>query len=243
MSYNIQVGGDGRLDAIEKVIRGIRPDVAGIIEASSRGNTVHLADRLGLEVAFGEARSGHHLAWLSRRPILRVVNHDLPRISKTLLEIEIEIGDGASVHLFAAHLASSHEEAQFPRVGEIRSILGVLATLGKRPHALVGDFNALTAEDGVGQPPPDVVPKGEAMPGAAREALQLVLDSGYVDCFRQLHRCAGYTYPAHAPWLRLDYVFASPTLAGSLMSCEVVISAGAAQASDHLAIAAEFAST
>ena len=49
----------------------------------------------------------------------------------------------------------------------------------------------------------------------------------------------GYTYPADAPWLRLDYAFASPDLAPRLAACDVVANDLAARASDHLPLVVE----
>lgn len=61
--------------------------------------------------------------------------------------------------------------------------------------------------------PPGVEKRGEARPGAERRAIRLLVDAGYVDCYRALHpEEAGYTYPSDAPWLRLDYIFSSPLL-------------------------------
>jgi exonuclease III len=90
-------------------------------------------------------------------------------------------------------------------------------------------------------PPAGVVPRGEAVAGTPRLVLPQILQEEYVDCYRRLHpHEPGYTYPAHAPWLRLDYVFASPALAKRLVACDVVGGADAQQASDHLPVAATF---
>ncbi len=68
--------------------------------------------------------------------------------------------------------------------------------------------------------------------------------AGYVDCFRQVNPgVAGFTCPAAAPAGRIDFIFASPELAGSLTSSQILISGTnvcAEQASDHLPVVAEF---
>ena len=79
------------------------------------------------------------------------------------------------------------------------------------------------------------------MPGAARQTIRLILDAGYVDCYRLRHpREPGYTYPSDAPWLRLDDIFAAQSLARCLVECDVATSTQALQASDHLPVWAEF---
>ena len=45
--------------------------------------------------------------------------------------------------------------------GRLRVIAAIIAR--QRPHLLVGDCNALRADDPIGTPPPGVVPRGEAV--------------------------------------------------------------------------------
>jgi endonuclease/exonuclease/phosphatase family metal-dependent hydrolase len=237
LAYNIWDGGADRLGAIAALIRGERPDAVALVETTA-ASAAALADRLGLDHAFGEGNSvfGVDVSWLSRRPVRRPRNHRLPPLAKTLLEVEVD-----GLRLFATHLASRHEEHVHPREGEIRAILGVLERVDG-PHLLVGDFNALRPGDPVGAPPPGVEPRGEALPGAPRTVLAPLAAAGYVDCYRALHDKPGYTYPADAPWLRLDYAFASRELAPRLAACDVVASDLAARASDHLPLVVELRS-
>ncbi len=92
---------------------------------------------------------------------------------------------------------------------------------------LVGDFNAVHPRDEVGSPPPE-----EELEHVSRRPVELVLEAGFVDSFRELHPVdRGWTYVAWQPWARLDHVFARKLP----RSCEVVES----DASDHLALVAE----
>ena len=78
----------------------------------------------------------------------------------------------------------------------------------------------------------------------ARGTIRLLREAGYVDSFRRLNaRAWGFTCPAKAPAGRIDYIFASPELAGRLSSCYVVTEGNdvtGAEASDHLPVLAEF---
>jgi endonuclease/exonuclease/phosphatase family metal-dependent hydrolase len=78
----------------------------------------------------------------------------------------------------------------------------------------------------------------------ARGTIRLLRRAGYVDSFRQVNaRSTGFTCPAKAPAGRIDYIFASPELAGRLSSCYVVTEGNGLpgeQASDHLPVLAEF---
>jgi exodeoxyribonuclease-3 len=237
LSYNIWNGGGERLALVARVIRGARPAAVALQEATAE-SAAALAHELGMELVFGEGNSifGLHVAWLSRLPVRAAANHRLPALSKSLLEI-----DTGAFRLFTTHLASRHEEHAYPRHGEVAALLEVLRGVAG-PHVLAGDLNSLQPGDRVGTPPSGTVPFGEAVPGAARSVLTPLADAGYVDCFRALHPAAGgFTYPAHAPWLRLDYVFASPAAASRLRACDVVAEDPAATASDHLAVLATFA--
>jgi exodeoxyribonuclease-3 len=237
-SYNILEGGGDRLAAIGEVIRREQPDAVALLEANSRAHAATLAHELGMTLVFGEANSAFHIAWLSRLPIRRSANHRQPILAKTLLEIEVSWA-GVPLRLFATHLASRHDGSA--PVDEIAAIRDVLGPPASTPHLLVGDFNALAPGDPVGDPPPGQEKRGDARDGAGRPAIRDLLAAGYVDCYRALHPTApGYTYATDRPWLRLDYLFASPELAGYLQMCDLVTSAPAAQASDHFPVWAAF---
>ncbi|HEY7349954.1 MAG TPA: endonuclease/exonuclease/phosphatase family protein [Ktedonobacterales bacterium] len=79
---------------------------------------------------------------------------------------------------------------------------------------------------------------------APRGGFDLLSQAGYVDCFRALHpREPGFTWPSALPAGRIDYIFASPTLAGRLSACAVETRGDdidGAAASDHLPVSAAF---
>jgi exodeoxyribonuclease III len=238
LSYNIREGGDDRLAGIADVIRQQQPDVVALLEATSRAHVLTLAQDLRMQLAFGEANNSVHVAWLSRLPIQRTQNHCLAALAKTLLEIEV-VWEGAPLRLFATHLASRWDGRQ--PVDEVPAILDVLRPLPGQPHLLVGDLNALRPGDPVGIPPRGVEKRGDALPGVERRAIRLILDAGYVDCYRSLHpETPGYTYPSDAPWLRLDYILASPQMAARVWGSDIVMGEEAERASDHFPIWAEF---
>jgi len=238
LSYNIRLGGEDRLPDIEKIIRREKPDLVALLEANNLAKAGALANNLRMQLTFGEANGTFHIAWLSNLPVLRSENHCLPILAKTLLEIEV-LWKGGVVRLFATHLASSHDKVT--PAEEVSAILSVLGPLAGEPHLLVGDFNSLAPGDPVGTPPPGVEAWGDAAKSAPRQAIGLLLEAGYVDCYRRLHpRSSGYTYPSDQPWLRLDYVFATPQVAARLRACEIIRTKVARRASDHFPICAVF---
>jgi endonuclease/exonuclease/phosphatase family metal-dependent hydrolase len=78
----------------------------------------------------------------------------------------------------------------------------------------------------------------------ARGTLRLLRNAGYVDSFRRASpHSSGFTCPARAPSGRIDYIMASPELAGRLAACYVLTEGDGVfgyQASDHLPVLAEF---
>ena len=79
---------------------------------------------------------------------------------------------------------------------------------------------------------------------APRASIRLLLEAGYVDCYRHIHpKARGFTCPAASPAGRIDFIFASPEMAAHLETCYVLTDGegmpGSA-ASDHLAIGGEF---
>lgn len=238
VSYNILLGGEARISAIGEVLKAQDADVVALLEANSRENAVVLANQLGMETAFGEANSPFHVAWLSRIPVRKLENHRLPELAKTLLQIDIE-WEGEPLSLFATHLGSRHDRQQPAQ--EVPAILEVLGPFSGRPHLLVGDFNTVRFGDPVGAPPPGVEWRVDSLDSATGEAISLMLDAGYLDCYRAINPYdAGYTYKSEHPWLRLDYIFASPRMARRLDACDVVKGEDLEQASDHLPLWARF---
>lgn len=71
VTYNICQGGEDRLTAIAEIIRTQRPDAAALLEATDYAKAETLARNLGMQLAFGDANNGIHIAWLSHLPIRR----------------------------------------------------------------------------------------------------------------------------------------------------------------------------
>ena len=235
MSYNILLGGQDRLACIARTIHGVRPDAVALAEANVRAHAEALARDLEMALAFGEANSDFHVAWLSRLPIRSSHNHRRDVFTKTLLEVVVE-WQSMEIGLFATHLSAGKGEAEPRRLQEVEAIVDVLSSDTRRPHLLVGDLNAMPPGEAPGQPPP-----GE-LADVRGEALVPLLSAGYLDCYRALHPAAsGYTHTTDQPWLRLDYIFASAELAPRLRACDIVTGADAAPCSDHFPIWAEFA--
>ena len=249
VTYNIRHGGVGRVDAIAAVIRGCKPDVVVLQEATRPDVVRALADQAGL--AEHGSHRGQSLGFLSRIPIARAVWRR-PLLSRhAFLELAPA---GRDVHIVGVHLSAVHAAwTERRRLIELASLLRTVRARQHGFHVLAGDFNTLAPGErlDVQRLPPRLRPLVWLSGGSIRwKTVAAVLAAGYADTWRRLHGegagddasgDAGWTFPTWDPHLRLDYVFAPGAEAERVTRCEVVTAAGVAAASDHLPLFAELA--
>lgn len=243
LSYNILAGGENRLPLIASVIQQQQPDIVALQEARSRSNAEALAHQLDMSFTFGEAHNTNkdHVVWLSRLPVIHAENHPLPIFAKTLLEIEV-IWKGMPLALFTTHLKAGQDlEGEQRRVAEMQAILQLLQAHQNQSQVLVGDFNTLHPTDhpNVSAYVAVLKARGEEAPTPQfpRKVIPLLLEAGYVDCYRALHPFTpeDTSYTSHQA-LRVDYIFASSRLAERLSACDIIREGDAQSASDHFPI-------
>jgi exodeoxyribonuclease-3 len=154
--------------------------------------------------------------------------------------IEVVPAD-VDLRLFGLHLSAVHAAwTEHRRVLELRALLRSVARHQDGFHALAGDFNTLA---------PGELLQLKRLPWRLRpfvwlsggrikwRTVQIVLDAGYVDAFRQHHAAEpGLTMPSWDPHVRLDYVFVPQRYAARVMRCDVVRHADTLTASDHLPV-------
>jgi endonuclease/exonuclease/phosphatase family metal-dependent hydrolase len=275
MSYNIFLGGAGRMEPITSVVRDVRPDLLGIQEADDEVAVARLADAMGMDYVYGMANTIHHVAFLSRLPIVGSRNHPHPGIlRKTMLEVQVRLPNSTDLTLFVIHLnATATIGGERRRLREMDAILQSIGPRATIPHLMFGDCNSLAPGDTVvfksltahyanrvrakvelGAPRRErQMTIGALLDRGTRSGLfvgetllprhliRQVLDAGYVDCYRYLHPDEpGYTFPAPAPAIRLDYMFAPAALRTWLLSCDVVDLPATASASDHRPLLTRF---
>ncbi|QBD77017.1 hypothetical protein EPA93_13785 [Ktedonosporobacter rubrisoli] len=254
ITYNISYGGQERVPLIAQILRDQNPDLVALQEANDRSNAEKLASMLNMHLIYGESDNSFRVAWLSRLPVLRVSNYQLPfllegprtefTMEKTLLGIDVE-WNGEVANLYTTHLQSRYpDEYEECRLREVEAILEEIQPMRERPFLLTGDLNAFAPGD-----PVDFLPIGEedfADPRLIEQGKRLAIArlkaAGLVDCYRVLNPTqAGYTSNARrGPSQRNDYCFASPRLALSLHSCQVIMNELTPKASDHLPVQVEF---
>ncbi|MGH2388396.1 MAG: endonuclease/exonuclease/phosphatase family protein [Chloroflexota bacterium] len=151
MSYNIFLGGVGRMDAITAVVRETAPDLLGIQEADDEAAIAHLAQDAEMTYVYGRANLTHHIALLSRFPLIDSTNHPHPGIMrKTLLEAHVRLPNGAPLLLFVTHLSASLTVlGERHRLREMEAILGTISDRIESPHLFLGDYNAIAPGDGL----------------------------------------------------------------------------------------------
>ena len=242
LSYNIRFGGLGREDALSAVINHVAPDLVVFQEATHPVVIERLAATTGM--SFWAARERHSIGYISRREIAYHEWHYPAGARHSFLEI-VPTSDKDS-RIFGLHLSARFSKwDERRRAREIRALLEGIKRHQDGFHVLVGDYNTLA---------PDEVLEVNRFPAwirgliwisgrkLQRETIQVMLDAGYFDMYRTLHKEEkGYTFPTWDPHVRLDYVFAPKVFADRLPKCEVITEPPEVikAASDHLPLLLE----
>jgi endonuclease/exonuclease/phosphatase family metal-dependent hydrolase len=239
LSYNICRGGRGKEEPLCAAIAEACPDVVVLQEATDPAVVKRLAAGTGM--AQWASGRGDSLGFMSRRPVRHYQWHR-PRISRHAF-LEIQPGPG-ELRVFGVHLSALYAAwTERRRVFELRALLAAITRHQHGFHVLTGDFNTVA--------PGDLL-DFRLLPSRLRalvwlsggsinwKTIQLILDAGYTDGYRTLHRAdPGYTFPTWSPHVRLDYVFVPTAFAARLERCAIVKSAAAVVASDHFPFLSE----
>jgi endonuclease/exonuclease/phosphatase family metal-dependent hydrolase len=234
LSYNIHFGGRKKQEQIAQVINAIAPDVVVFQEAIAPDVIEYLSRACGMP--YQAARLKHSMGFISRIEIAHYEWH-YPRGSKhSFLEIQLS---GSETRVFGLHLSARFSKwSERKRHREICALLDGIKQHQHGFHVIVGDFNTLA---------PGEVFNLHLMPlwiraliwlsgrDIRRDAIQTMLDAGYLDGFRALYPDdKGYTFPVWQPHVRLDYVFLPARYLPRVKSCEVVREPSLVKnASDH----------
>ncbi|MCA1612627.1 MAG: endonuclease/exonuclease/phosphatase family protein [Acidobacteria bacterium] len=243
LSYNVRFGGAGREAQLAASIRAADPDLVVLQEATQPRVVERLAAETGLKN--WAAHAGYSLAFLSRLPVARHEWHRPRGSRRHFVEIEPE---GLGLHVYGVHLSAVHSFfTERRRMRELRSMLAWVGTRETDFHVFTGDFNTLAPGDVLHwrQLPMRLRPMVWLSGGSVRyQTIQIMLASGYLDAFRQLHpkEVRGYTFPTWDPHVRLDFVFLPERFRERLKECRVLTDEPVMKdASDHFPLLAEFA--
>jgi exonuclease III len=246
-TYNVWNGARGREDLVLEVLRALSADVVVLQEVFDEAFVSRLARALDMQSVVARGNSRYYLAMLSRWPIAHSQSHHpSPPIQQTVLEATIDHPAGP-LRVFGVHpISRPFVLLEWWRLWEVKVALRLVAQHKTAPCLLVGDFNACSPGD---RPRIErlgilnrlmILVQGQRV---YRFAIRAVLRSGMTDCFRMLHpESDGFTYGPPDPIGRIDYIFATPSLASSLTACFVARTpATVDHASDHYPVVADFA--
>jgi endonuclease/exonuclease/phosphatase family metal-dependent hydrolase len=239
LSYNIRFGGLGRENLLAEVIRSVSADIVIFQEAIIPDVIERIASETNLPYWVSE--TNHSVGYCSRIEIARHEWHVPAGSRHRFLEIQPKACD---TPIFGVHLrAMMSKWGEERRTIEIQRLLAAIQKYENGFHVLAGDFNSLG---------PGEMLHTKKMPywirtmiwlsgrNIQRATVQHLLDYGYADGFRALHKDGtGYTFPTKDPHLRFDYVFVPARFVNQLISCQVVQQPPAPAASDHFPLLAE----
>jgi len=239
LTYNICRGGSGKEDQIAAVVAAIEPDITVFQEATVPAVVERIATRTRMPQ--WASSKGESLAFMSRRPVRHFEWHH-PRLSRHAF-LEIDPGPG-ELRIFGLHLSALYSAwTERHRVIELRNLLSSISRHQHGFHLLAGDFNTLAPGDMLDfrKLPRRLRALVWLSGGTIRwKTIRLVLDAGYADAYRLTHEAeVGHTFASWAPHVRLDYFFTPSGFSHRIRSCDIVLAAAAAVASDHLPLVAE----
>jgi len=217
-----------RPQRIVEVLREMDADIVALQEvlgppghSLQEDHAGYIAAELGMRLAFGETRKhggrAYGNALLSRHLLRSVRHHDLSargREPRGCLHAEVELPDGAGLHVFNLHLGTSFHE----RRRQARKLIGaeILTPAGPRgPRIVLGDFNEWTR-------------------GLTTRLLRERFSSADV----RAHLNRSRTYPGVLPFLHLDHIYFDPQL--RLERLTLHRNRRSLLASDHLPLVADF---
>lgn len=222
MAYNLLYGGVGREQRIRDVVRAIRPDIAVFVEVTSPESFDVIADAVGTYRASGAVRKNKQQAVIvSRWPIIASRQLGPSWAPRKWIEATIQPFGGPPIRVCGVHLVPQPLwPFELLRRTEIQTLVRQLRSVPETPHLVMGDFNAVMSGDGFRRDRAELWVRIEcALQGGGwpRWALKGLVEAGYTDCYRACHQYEdGFTVPAWDPAVRLDYVFASPSLRPAL---------------------------
>jgi endonuclease/exonuclease/phosphatase family metal-dependent hydrolase len=248
LTYNILKGGKEREAQIVEVIRSVDPDVVVVQEVLEVDRFCQIATALGMSsyLAQNQGRLPLRVGLLSRLPVLDFHTLRLWPVWPGCLQATVQLANGHTLTVFGLHLAAYYPWfLEWWRVYQVRTLLRYIRRMAPGWHLLAGDFNTIAPGDRASLEQAPLWVKAQAwfqLGYIPRWALGSLINAGYADCFRKLHpEEDGFTLPSVHPQVRLDYVFAAPSLNNALRECRVITSPKTVtSASDHLPVLTEF---
>ena len=263
--------GEPNLDAVAQLIAATQADIVGlnevfyprVVAGSDQPALEALAKKLGMHFVFGPClrwpaqnempATAYGNALLSRWPIIASSAHHLTakeedsqnllaaKEQRGMLEGRILLPDGHTLTVYVIHLDHTDEEA---RLIQLRVARTWLQRDRRRPHVVMGDFNAITPWDFQGRDADWATmtqhPKGvnlAAAPKGPRVITQME-KAGYVDVFQHFNQPGERSYLGSDYPIRIDYIFANEPLAPQVQSCQLWTTPSG-EPSDHRPVLAE----
>ena len=224
MSWNLRGAAKPRLDSVVEIVQAHEPDVLALQEVR-RGQARRIAGLLGWRrPAWALKHNSYWPAWWLAEGLALLSHHRLavhppvdltPEINRRtfrrriLLPAEVLLDDDQRVLVIDAHLSSGDDDEL--RVRQAHHVLSILPD--SLPVVLVGDLNAT--------------------PRAG--SINALIGGGLLDAWPAAASAGepGFSYPAHAPRRRIDYVMASGGVAIAEVSVPADLGAAMSGLSDH----------
>lgn len=234
-----------------------------VVQGDARPALEALASRLEMHVVFGPClrwpaeedmpARAYGNALLSRWPIIASSAHHLTpkeedkervlddKEQRGLLEGRILLPGQRTLTVYVTHLDHTDEKA---RSVQLRVARTWLTRDRARPHIVMGDFNAVSrwdwSEDRLAALRDKPTRQGGNLAGDKQgpQVIDAMEKAGYVDLYRRFGESGAVTFPVDDWPIRIDYIFASASLAPAVTNCTIWTAADGV--SDHRPVVADF---
>ncbi|MDP2932569.1 MAG: endonuclease/exonuclease/phosphatase family protein [bacterium] len=241
-----------RLERIVDFVKKQNPDVLGLSELNNwdKNDCAILESfkaQTGLShcVFANSINTSYHLALFSKSTSSSI---EPPIQTFRNAAVGVSVFSGPEpLQIFLFHLSPINEDS---RLLELETLFQKIKL--NKPAILIGDMNSLSPQDDYKKQEvlAQMKQTGIKKFGAESlrfEAIQKILDYGFIDAVKKFHSGFEYSVPTpynrdkeHFTKLRLDYIFVSPDLEKNLKSAEIIRDIETNQLSDHFPVAAEF---
>ncbi len=246
MSYNILEGGvdlnGSRIETIIDVINDVNPDFLAIQEAnrfdendfallkmvSEQTNLPHYALSQGAVYEDGER---NHAASFSRYPFNNVHRFEDDSFKCAALSVSIDCPVG-KLSLCNIHLHPRSGDERLREIGVVQDFQSQFET-----NIILGDNNALSRLDTYG----DLAAEEFSYYDLDKyDAIDMFIDKGFIDTVayfdvkdRTTHPTLGWPHPVSKSQIRIDYIWADPSLLPLMKAANVIKTVDVENASDH----------
>lgn len=239
---NMLKGGVGRMSHIQRLIKDLRPDICGLLEAVGDKKRIiffeKFAKKNGYKFYFAKANSKYNICVFSKLELsVKLIKKNIRHVA---VQGKILEKNFKETKVIFVHLSPKTEDDRLKEIQEILSTKEI-----KNKTIIMGDLNSLSIQDGYNE---NILIKNLIKHSIHKfgdinirfDVINKVIKNGFVDAVFYKKKKPVYTVPTssnkdytHAVKIRIDYAFVTKDLVKKIITAYVVKNRHSEKASDH----------